>query len=1381
MQKLGLFAVTAGVLLFLELFAPYAFAQPVQTASAQQAASQKVSLAGASCTVREMSVDDVQKLWANTLGFSPNEINFMQLQDAIKNMQDAGKYKFPPSAQGTALGTQEVNLGLVAGILGVSEQQAAKDLGLRAYCENNFSGQDKTNCLAKYFDDKGNVKTTASIPLSTAEKYAAQRGKSTNFIVQQLQEKGLLPGSGTAAGLVPVEQTPQKCADLKISIAGGTPGQSEVSLCKLLEAQKMNATQCALDNEHIQGRVTYYALLDKDLNYCSSTSKQCQEGKYVSPASGDEVDELDSEQHFAGSEVIGFLNLGTDGANMLIPSFYEDWVSFAGTWNKYDLLFSTILAVGSLHFGKSTSEELANAKAELSELRASQAQGTKSAQFFAGADHSYEQLENVLRTNPAAVNPLDIQFTREVANKLGSDSAKTVRDKLANGNLQLTGKELDELYGVKGSVDRAIPAEFQTEIGQVARNVQAFKGTEDPIKKLAEDTKLLKKRADAFADVAKFAGRRVYLGLILGATWLGPARILYSINDRVFFTLKDSSPTKDSFAKLYVNRPEIASSFRKATDLFGTGRLLESVSNTFGTGFSVPSKAFAAGKVFLINLPKGVNPGNSITSIGASADGIRIKTSWNGDSYATNFEDITGFSENDKFSSLQFKLQNIFPNVVVNTKDQAILYSYVLTLIPQFIFARGVAQTVGAPSVLGIATFLLVNDYIVSFDPYMYKGLECDKEMLSHFKTGYAVSTVAGWALTLLPSLSLFKNIALTEATWIKAALGIPNFINNIQTPMAFQWYYGSKAQQYVSSCADPEYKVLAYQKLPEATVKKASGVAEKLQPVTDVLSQLGIGTAAQQAFNKTETPLAKMTGILNFEAGLKDQQGFVQPEALYFMQIEKSAFSVKGGLFDQFAEKKGKDFCPFLENYQSNSKTVELSAANGVALYDKNGNLLQKFDSEDWKRRAFDRLLSQENGRVILPNKLLEADTRSCGGALFNVLYDGRISFAGACEAISCLKDKLRDLTNRPFVGDDLTPFLGSVSTVVTDQGIASISGKEISFTRLVAEGGKVGSEISAPSIDDKNKLSQTQLLGSALQVSSDGKVFLSGPTGSSVSGQEIGMLKTIVGSQGKIEFDAGHLYLFVYVMAASTAQAIKDFGVVGDPKQNKDGSLTPKLSITEKTGKDSGLQQALQQIQGDGGMQSFETKDHIYSFTKDANGNPILRVIDKKTGQATDYRITKDPYNDGKGNLVVPTDKGDFIFGFKQGADGGPWLDAKGPDGLSELLPLLVARGQNGILTFNPTTGAINVYNGQDIPLSPEFAQKGISFSGDAAGNVRGVPQDNFFAPPAATAATQGGGVNPLALPSWPRELLALIAMLAVLAVCVVLVRFKFSKNHN
>ena len=1418
MQKLKLFAITSSVFLFLELFAPFAFAQSFVQPAAQplarrvqpvlaqarvvslQAGASSAGAFGAYCRVAEMTPQEVQSLWANTLGFSPNEINFLELGEALKNMQEAGKHRFPPSTQAAVIGTEEVSLSQVAGILGVSEQQAARDLRLKEYCES-LKKEDVKPCLDKYFDDKGRVKSTATIPLSTAEKYAQQVGKPKNFVVQQLQKMGLLPGGGLP-GLKP-EEKPEKCVDLKIAVAGGTPGQNEVSLCDLFKAQKMKPEQCALDNENIQGRVTYYALLDKDLNYCPDNTKQCAEGIYYSSASGDKVDELDSEQHLLGKEITGYLNLGNEGANVIIPSFYEDWIIFSGKWNSIDFWVSTILGVTAFAYSKEVSGELAKAQEK---------QKTYQELFDKISNKDVQRFQFIQHVSNAK-NALDDQIKRipigndiwtangftsstayekklgEVLEKINQDTpaAEVIRLKLLNGETVITSDELKALGITPPPKGNFILDPQHTQVQEVARaldeNIKVsneLKASSDQLHDAVAEVQSLGKDLQGLQKLGSYASRRALLGLIVGAGWLGPARYLYSVNNRIFISLKATTPSKDAFVKVYANR-EVAAKFRDATDMFAVGRFTEALSQYFGSTFTVPAKAFQASKILLVNAPTGTDSKSSTTRI-SFQDGLKISTDWSGDSYSTNFEDISSFSSEEKFSSLPLKLQNTFPNAVINKQDAGIIYSYILTLAPQFIIARSLSTSVSAPTILGVATFLLVNDVIVSFDPFMYKGQECDKKKLSTYKWEYGAATAAGWlSYLVIPSLSAFKLANLKKISFISkiakstAVSRATNLVNTLNLPLAVQWGVGSNALNYASSCADPEYKILAYQKLPEPVKKKASGVAEKLQPITDVLSQLGIGTAAQQAFEKKENPLAKMTEILNFKAGLKDQRGFIQPEALYYIQIEKSAFSTKSGLFDQLARKG----CPFVENYQSGDKTARLSATEGVALYDKNGNSLEKFDSDDWKLRALGRLLSQENGRVILPNKLLEANTAGCSGILFNVFYDGRISFGTSCSAFDCLKRELSVLTKRP-VGDDLTPFLGSVSTVVTDSGVASISGNEISFTRVSPTSGKVGTEITAPSIEDKNSLKPAQLLGSSLQVESDGRVFLSGPSGSTVSGQEIGFLKTIIGSKGKIEFDAAskHLFLFVYVIAGSSAQAVKDFSLVGTAK-NADGSTTPKLSVTEKTGMETGLQQALQQIQGTGGMQSFETKDHIYAFTKDANGNPILRVIDKKTGQATDYRITGEPYRDANGNLVVPTDKGNFVFGFKQGPDGGPWLEAKGP-GLEEFLPLLAARGQNGILTFNPTTGAINVYNGQDIPLSPEFAQKGIAFSGDAAGNARGVPQDNFFAPP-APAASQGGGVSPLVLPSWPRELTALIAMLAVLAVSVVLVRLKFSRNQG
>jgi hypothetical protein len=197
--------------------------------------------------------------------------------------------------------------------------------------------------------------------------------------------------------------------------------------------------------------------------------------------------------------------------------------------------------------------------------------------------------------------------------------------------------------------------------------------------------------------------------------------------------------------------------------------------------------------------------------------------------------------------------------------------------------------------------------------------------------------------------------------------------------------------------------------------------------------------------------------------------------------------------------------------------------------------------------------------------------------------------------------------------------------------------------------------------------------------------------------------------------------------------------------------------------------LNAALDEVQGEGGMQSLETKDKIYYFTTDEQGNPILRVIDKNTGEATDYKITGPITTDAQGNLIVPTDAGAFKFGLGM-QNGQPMLSAEGPDGLSEILALLAARGQDGILTFNPSTGAINVYNGQDIPLSPDFATKGIGFVGDEQGNTRGVPLDNPFTKPWSETGYAPAG---LSLPAWPEAILLRAVMVLAILLGVVAIR--------
>ena len=355
------------------------------------------------------------------------------------------------------------------------------------------------------------------------------------------------------------------------------------------------------------------------------------------------------------------------------------------------------------------------------------------------------------------------------------------------------------------------------------------------------------------------------------------------------------------------------------------------------------------------------------------------------------------------------------------------------------------------------------------------------------------------------------------------------------------------------------------------------------------------------------------------------------------------------------------------------------------------------------------------------------------------------------------------------------MTPFIGRISSVDTDKGIATFADDAIGFTVLypdesstalddynsangnAGEKEKFGQEVTAPGYDKLGGLaSRQELRASKLKVYGDGKAEL---TGSGVPATQIGKIKTIIGDRGKMEFSNGKVLVFIYSLAESSSQNIKAVTA-----SLKDGEINAK--VVAKTGAEesgSELNAALDKIQGSGGLNSLETEDKIYYFDGDK-----LRVIDKNTGEATDYVITgsKDL---GNGQFQFDTDKGPIQLGVGM-QNGQPTLTTTDSSGLKEILALLAARGDNGILTFNPSTGAINVYNGQDIPLSSDFTSKGIGFMADQNGNTRGVPVDNPFTKEYKTGGTAAS--NGLNLPAWPEDnaLMALMLAAALLGIAFV-----------
>jgi hypothetical protein len=330
--------------------------------------------------------------------------------------------------------------------------------------------------------------------------------------------------------------------------------------------------------------------------------------------------------------------------------------------------------------------------------------------------------------------------------------------------------------------------------------------------------------------------------------------------------------------------------------------------------------------------------------------------------------------------------------------------------------------------------------------------------------------------------------------------------------------------------------------------------------------------------------------------------------------------------------------------------------------------------------------------------------------------------------------------------------------------------------FLRTTPKGDEpAGMEVQAPSIQTLEAAAPRQ--PSSLLVRGDGKVVLRGQyRGASVEELEIGDLHTLITQNGRLEFNPANkeLHVALYVVTEVRAEPVKGIGT--GARTERDG--TPSILIQNLQPVTPGdpavreLEQAVKKLQQDGGFQQFDTKNKTYAFGTDEAGNPVLKIVDKVTGKVDTVKITGPVTHDPvTGEVRVPTERGEFKFKIDM-QNGQPTLTVTDPNGLRDIAALLAARAPGGILVFDPQTGKWQLLNGQDIPLNPDFASKGLSLLGSPDG-ARGVARDSLLSQPRRPGRETAGLGAFAALPSWPEHPLALAAMLAALLAGVLFVR--------
>jgi len=822
----------------------------------------------------------------------------------------------------------------------------------------------------------------------------------------------------------------------------------------------------------------------------------------------------------------------------------------------------------------------------------------------------------------------------------------------------------------------------------------------------------------------------------------------------------------------------------------GIGGMADFASDWMGQG--VPTKVYETKPVYLINNPLIDRSKISTSTTSFRQEGSRWSINFNwmegGDTQAEGllFEDIRQAKD---YTSIAFssKNQRISPSFD-RQKLNADLQRAVEIAVPAFNFLLYRVESLPS-SAVGLGQLWIYNLIISNFiDPANFDPEEkCDPQKVSNFIHIYEGLVIASQAEMLTPiligpgtAIGATKNLLQYFGSNALTAIGpaasrvasvatgktlafftkfssVVNFIDPIQ--MAKQ-LYATRGQRYVSYCKDDEYKVSAWQKL---SAEQKKGLTQTVQQAgIDKLTQgLNIGQLLGGIGQKIQQ--AQLTDVLSFRALYHpDGVSSLSSPSLIYLHLDGGTMQ----WHSVYAQAQG---C-FKNNLQSkDGATVFSLDANGVRKT-VNGTAVMNLTGSDWKDRSLFSQRMPGNAMTLVPNKIITTQLNCGRSPVMEVDSKGTLTASAGCAGTACLVAGVLDSSGYP----DFATAIGAVSRIETEKGTLSIANGFIYYSS--SSGDDANKETRIPSVEAQDAGIKE---GGRIVIGGDGKVTATGYTTDKKGEIDAGTLHAILAEKARIEFEpsTGVLRAAVYSMAMMLSNGVLGFNARPATNQDAAGRAVPAIRVDGVTGKvgfeenATQFNNALAKIQGaTGGLQMLETANYTYFFTTDAQGNPVLKIFNKKTGETREIPITGTITRDAAGNLVVPTKEGNFQFKMDM-QDGKPTITVNGP-GIAELATLLAARGSNGIMAYNPATGTWELYNGQDVPWNRDFATNGLSVFGSADG-TKGIAQASLFAPPARTGA--GYEANPLAaMPAWP-EGTAFVAMVGAIAAGAALIRLK------
>jgi hypothetical protein len=1092
------------------------------------------------------------------------------------------------------------------------------------------------------------------------------------------------------------------------------PGGQTVKLKDFLEMTAID--NCSFGSSEIQGKVSYAVMLDKNLRlgFDQSQSTSSYPGSHLTSTS--------TTAYF-----------GEMSDTVVVPELYRQYVVSVNRWNYIDLLSS--LVVGTAAYIGAESVETSIKRQE--EIRKS--------------------IENVLagrkETAKFAVQivPDDVVKLGQVRAVAGGLDPEII---LANPPVisqisQATGLPVDEVKRI---------ASLEKGIGSLSEAASA--GAQDSLTEMTQRISKMKTEEKVLRTAADVLAARATTAFYYGMAWMGPARFALEATSGFFFQTRYPSPKTDQYMDVYANT-KVLSDFRAATGFMGLGTLMGAASNILSIG--PPDKAFQIGQVALVNQAgEAASPEGSSTAISWTGNQWAIRTNWRDNSEAAMVENII----NEKaYSSLALYTKDMDTGAKLNQRTLNTGYYKLLALAAPLltwrIFTRTALPLGGLRVLTQLATFdLVVNNFV---NPHEWsEGDICSKDKMDTFLNWYKFWVVAGMIETVATAkfigpLTQALQVANVVPAWqvlVKSIGVVPMVVDPVEIA---KMVITSKGFEYLSACKDTSYTIVAYQKLE--TGKRGVSLNQTIENsgLGGVLNKLNLGQLLAGAGQKIEQ--AQLKDVMNFKGFFENQQGQVNAPKLLYVHADAAAINWR----DVYAQ-LDKQGC-LRESFVGRDGTAWVRDGAGWRLINTStGSAIDSFSGGDWSDRALFSQTHTALSSVLTPNRIITTPSISgCSSDALKVNSNGLVSTA--CPSIACVGDAVNEVTG---ITSDVSAALGRVVTISTDAASGSIGNGAARFYRTVnktVEGSeeKAGTEYRFDS-------------DASLTVAGDGTVKLSGKTMAGESKEvSLGKLTSIITESGHIEVvpSTGQLKILVKQLAfANAGQNIRGITTGSNPGALFTINNIAPQDAASKEFTDK-LQKALDKIQAGVGFQSLETEKMRYDLLKDAQGNQVLRVTNKDTGESMDYKVTGQIRKEGN-DVVVPTDKGDFRFTIGTDEGGRPVVSVTGPDGIKEVLAaLLAARGPGGVLAFDPNTGNWYAFNAQDLPMNPNFAKNGISWFGGTDG-AKGLPTENAFAIPRATQAASVSPLGAFSFPSFAEGLLG-VAMVALIVLGVLAVRVR------